>query len=145
MKIASETTLNYCLHRLECETNEPLSYFQLSMIRWANQIVYISWDREKKNNHEEARHYIARHFCWCCCCCMAMRWNFENVRTIRWIFDANFIEWEKKKTPQILGSFTDWNIPQPDRLSSLFFHWRCDWAHSGSDAENFDVIALLPS
>lgn len=44
--------------------------------------IYFVGSR-KKNNHEEARHYIARHFCWCCCCCMAMRWNFENVRTIR--------------------------------------------------------------
>lgn len=44
--------------------------------------IYFVGSR-KKNNHEEARHYIARHFCWCCCCCIAMRWNFENVRTIR--------------------------------------------------------------
>lgn len=59
--------------------------------------IYISWDREK-NNHEEASHYIARQFCRCC---MAMRWNFENVRTIRWIFEANFIEREEKNTSNI--------------------------------------------
>lgn len=144
MKIASETTSNYCLHRLECETNEPLSYFQLSMIRWANQIVYISWDREKKiimKKHVTTLHVI-----------------FVGVVVVVWQCGGILKTWEqfvefltqillneKKKTPQILGSFTDWNIPQPDRLSSLFFHWRCDWAHSGSDAENFDVIALLPS